>query len=71
MKIHWIPQQGDLVAVPDCLLYPMTRKYALVVDVSMNGIMVEILIDSTVQQVHKDEVLPMVDLCGRWIQLGR
>lgn len=71
MKIHWMPQLGDLVSVPDNILFSRTRRYAIVVDVFSKGTLLEILIDSAFMYIHKDEVLPITDLNGRWIQLGR
>lgn len=62
---------GDLVSVPDSILFSRSRRYALVVDVSSTGKLLEILIESTFMYIHKDEVLPIIDLEGRWIQLGR
>ena len=71
MKIDWMPQLGDLVSVPDVMLFSRTRKYAIVVDISPAGNLLEILIEDSFMFIHKDEVLPIVDLEGRWIQLGR
>jgi len=71
MKIDWMPQLGDLVSVPDSVLFSRNRRYAIIVDVSLTGQLLEILIESTFMYIHKDEVLPITDLEGRWIQLGR
>ena len=71
MKLDWMPKLGDLVSVPDMMLFSQTRKYAMIVDVSPTGDLLEILIDDAFIYIHKDEVLPIVDLEGRWIQLGR
>ena len=71
MKINWIPQLGDLVSVPDVILFSRDRTYAIVVYVSSADNLIEILIDDRFMFIHKDEVLPIVDLEGRWIQLGR
>ena len=47
------------------------RKYAIVTDVSDRGILLEVLTDSVFILIHRDEVFPIIDIEGRWIQLGR
>ena len=71
MKIDWTPQKGDLVSFPDRIVYNKSRKYAIVVDVSPSGNLIEVLVDDCFMFANKAEVLPIVDLEGRWIQLGR
>ena len=71
MKVNWNPQLGDLVSVPDTILFSKSRKYGIVVDVSSTGNLMEILLEDSFIYIHRDEVLPIIDLEGRWIQLGR
>ena len=71
MKVNWNPQKGDLVSVPDCIMFSKIRRYGIVVDVSAAGTLMEILLEDKFIYAHKDEVLPIIDLEGRWIQLGR
>ena len=71
MKINWYPMMGDLVSVPDRMLSPTRRKYAIVTQVSNSGKTLEVLIDSQFLHIHRDEVFPIIDAEGRWIQLGK
>ena len=71
MKINWLPMMGDLVSIPDRMVSPTRRKYAIVTDVSDRGILLEVLTDSVFILIHRDEVFPIIDIEGRWIQLGR
>ena len=71
MKINWRPMKGDLVSIPDRMLSPTKRKYAIVTDVSKRGTLLEVLTDSLFILIHRDEVFPIIDTEGRWIQLGR
>ena len=71
MKIDWTPKRGDLVSVPDTIVFNKARKYAIVVEVSINGNLMEVLLEDQFVLIHKDEVLPIIDLEGKWIQLGR
>lgn len=69
--INWQPMMGDLVSIPDRMLSPTRRKYAIVTDVSKRGTLLEVLSDSMFVLIHRDEVFPIIDIEGRWIQLGR
>ena len=69
--INWHPLKGDLVSIPDRMLSPTRRKYAIVTDVSKRGTLLEVLSDSMFVLIHRDEVFPIIDIEGRWIQLGR
>jgi len=71
MKLNWNPKKGDLVSIPDCIMFSKSRKYGIVTDVSTAGSLMEILLEDTFVYIHKDEVVPIIDLEGRWIQLGR
>ena len=71
MKIKWRPERGDLVSVPDRMIGTQRRIYAIVTDVSTKGNLLELLMLSEFVVIHRDEVLPIIDLEGRWIQLGR
>ena len=71
MKINWRPERGDLVSVPDRMIGSQRRIYAIVTDVSKKGNLLEVLMLSEFVYIHRDEVLPIIDLEGRWIQLGR
>ena len=71
MTISWHPMKGDLVSIPDRMLSPTRRKYAIVTDVSKRGFLLEVLTDSVFILIHRDEVFPIIDIQGRWIQFGR
>ena len=71
MKIKWRPERGDLVSVPDRMIGTQRRIYAIVTDVSKRGNLLEVLMLSEFVVIHRDEVFPIIDLEGRWIQLGR
>ena len=62
---------GDLVSIPDRMLSPTRRKYAIVTQVSLTGELLEVLADSSFVVIRKEEVFPIIDVEGRWIQLGR
>ena len=63
--------QGDLVSIPDRMLDPTKRTYAIVTDVSCRGNLLEVLSNDQFIFIHKDEVFPIIDTEGRWIQIGR
>ena len=71
MKKSWHPTKGDLVSIPDRMLSPTRRKYGIVTQVSMTGDLLEVLADSLFVLIRKEEVLPIIDMQGRWIQFGR
>jgi len=69
--INWQAKRGDLVSVPDIVIFNKTRKYAIVLSVSVSGKMLEILVDSKVMYIRRELVLPILGLDGTWIQFGR
>ena len=71
MKINWRPMKGDLVSIPDRMLSPTTRNYGIVTQVSMTGELLEVLADSSLVVIRKEQVFPIIDTEGRWIQFGR
>ena len=70
MKINWHPMKGALVSIPDRMLSPTKRKYAIVTQVSITGDLLEVLADSLFVLIRKEQVFPIIDTEGRWIQLG-
>ena len=71
MKKDWQAMMGDLVSIPDRMLSPTTRKYAIITQVSLTGELLEVLSDSQFLVIRKEEVFPIIDVEGKWIQLGR
>ena len=63
--------KGDLVSIPDRMLSPTTRNYGIVTQVSMTGELLEVLADSSLVVIRKEQVFPIIDTEGRWIQIGR
>lgn len=68
---NWLPQMGDLISVPDTVIFNRSRKYAIVLDVSKSGKILEILIESEVKFIRRELVLPIRGIDGTWIQFGR
>lgn len=71
MTVNWKPREGDLVSVPDTIIFGRSRKYAIILDVSKSGKILEILMDSKVMYIRRELVLPIWGIDGAWIQLGR